>query len=225
MDKNKRTTLDITGMTCAACSNRIEKKLNKLDNVKAQVNVTTEQATIEDLKGQYRTNDYVNEIQHLGYDVVKDSVELTISGMTCAACSNRIEKVLNKMDGVDQTTVNLTTEQATVKYYRGVVNSDDFISKIQNLGYDAEVKEGQQQYSNKDKQLKKQFYKLIFSIVLSVPLLMTMLVHLFHLPLPSILMNPWFQFTLATPVQFIIGWQFYKGAYKNLKMALQTWMY
>ncbi|MBS6090717.1 MAG: heavy metal translocating P-type ATPase [Staphylococcus warneri] len=217
MDKNKRTTLDITGMTCAACSNRIEKKLNKLDDVKAQVNITTEQATIDDFKGQYRTNDYVNEIQHLGYDVVKDSIDLTISGMTCAACSNRIEKVLNKMDGVVQATVNLTTEQATVTYYRGVVNSDDFISKIQNLGYDAEVKEGQQQYSNKDKQLKKQFHKLIFSIVLSVPLLMTMLVHLFHLPLPSLLMNPWFQFILATPVQFIIGWQFYKGAYKNLK--------
>ncbi|MBJ7884187.1 cation transporter, partial [Bacillaceae bacterium HSR45] len=97
MDKNKITTLDITGMTCAACSNRIEKKLNKLDDVKAQVNVTTEQATIDDFKGQYRTNDYVNEIQHLGYDVVKDSIELTISGMTCAACSNRIEKVLNKL--------------------------------------------------------------------------------------------------------------------------------
>ncbi|ODB81836.1 copper-translocating P-type ATPase, partial [Staphylococcus sp. AOAB] len=53
--------------------------------------------------------------------------------------------------------------------------------------------------------------------ILSIPLLATMLVHLFHMPLPSIFMNPWFQFILATPVQFIIGWQFYKGAYKNLK--------
>lgn len=204
-------------MTCAACSNRIEKKLNKLDNVTAQVNITTEQATIDDHQGQYHTEDYVNEIQHLGYDVVKESVELTISGMTCAACSNRIEKVLNKIDGVINANVNLTTEQATVEYYRGVVNSDDFISKIQNLGYDAKVKEGQNQYSNKDKRLKKQLTKLVIAAILSIPLLATMLVHLFHMPLPSIFMNPWFQFILATPVQFIIGWQFYKGAYKNLK--------
>ncbi|MGE8024946.1 heavy metal translocating P-type ATPase [Staphylococcus pasteuri] len=217
MDNNKKTTIDITGMTCAACSNRIEKKLNKLDNVTAQVNITTEQATIDDHQGQYHTEDYVNEIQHLGYDVVKESVELTISGMTCAACSNRIEKVLNKIDGVINANVNLTTEQATVEYYRGVVNSDDFISKIQNLGYDAKVKEGQNQYSNKDKRLKKQLTKLVIAAILSIPLLATMLVHLFHMPLPSIFMNPWFQFILATPVQFIIGWQFYKGAYKNLK--------
>ncbi|MEK4860705.1 heavy metal translocating P-type ATPase [Staphylococcus sp. FSL W8-0774] len=217
MDNNKKTTIDITGMTCAACSNRIEKKLNKLDDVTAQVNITTEQATIDDHQGQYNTEDYVNEIQHLGYDVVKESVELTISGMTCAACSNRIEKVLNKIDGVINANVNLTTEQATVEYYRGVVNSDDFISKIQNLGYDAKVKEGQNQYSNKDKRLKKQLTKLVIAAILSIPLLATMLVHLFHMPLPSIFMNPWFQFILATPVQFIIGWQFYKGAYKNLK--------
>ncbi|MCD9067804.1 heavy metal translocating P-type ATPase [Staphylococcus pasteuri] len=217
MDNNKKTTIDITGMTCAACSNRIEKKLNKLDDVTAQVNITTEQATIDDHQGQYHTEDYANEIQHLGYDVVKESVELTISGMTCAACSNRIEKVLNKIDGVINANVNLTTEQATVEYYRGVVNSDDFISKIQNLGYDAKVKEGQNQYSNKDKRLKKQLTKLVIAAILSIPLLATMLVHLFHMPLPSIFMNPWFQFILATPVQFIIGWQFYKGAYKNLK--------
>ena len=55
MDNNKKTTIDITGMTCAACSNRIEKKLNKLDDVTAQVNITTEQATIDDHQGQYHT--------------------------------------------------------------------------------------------------------------------------------------------------------------------------
>ncbi|MEJ7442946.1 cation transporter, partial [Staphylococcus warneri] len=88
------------------------------------VNITTEQATIDDHQGQYHTEDYVNEIQHLGYDVVKESVELTISGMTCAACSNRIEKVLNKTTGVKQATVNLTTEQATIDYYPGQTDVD-----------------------------------------------------------------------------------------------------
>src|SRR5690625_6204674 len=60
-------------------------------------------------------------------------------------------------------------------------------------------------------------WKLVISAVLSVPLLLTMLDHLLGVQMPTIFMNPWFQFTLATLVQFIIGWQFYDGAYKNLR--------
>ena len=52
-----------------------------------------------------------------------------------------------------------------------------------------------------------------------------MFVHLLPLHLPAIVMNPWFQFILATPVQFIIGWQFYVGAYKTCVMAQRIWMY
>lgn len=71
--------------------------------------------------------------------------------------------------------------------------------------------------THKQKEIKQMKLKLIISAVLSLPLFMTMLVHLFNVQLPSIFMNPWFQFILATPVQFVIGWQFYIGAYKNLK--------
>src|SRR5699024_8081465 len=69
----------------------------------------------------------------------------------------------------------------------------------------------------KEKQIERMKWKLVISAVLSVPLLLTMLDHLFGVQMPAIFMNPWFQFALATPVQFIIGWQFYDGAYKNLR--------
>src|SRR5699024_11447985 len=59
--------------------------------------------------------------------------------------------------------------------------------------------------------------KVIISAFLSIPLLITMLDHLFGVRLPDIFMNPWFQFALATPVQFVIGWHFYVGAYNNLR--------
>lgn len=94
MANTKKTTLDITGMTCAACSNRIEKKLNKLDDVNAQVNLTTEKATVEYNPDQHDVQEFINTIQHLGYGVAVETVELDITGMTCAACSSRIEKVL-----------------------------------------------------------------------------------------------------------------------------------
>ena len=74
-----------------------------------------------------------------------------------------------------------------------------------------------EQASRKVQELKRKRNKLIISAILAFPLLLTMLVHLFNIPLPEIFMNPWFQFILATPIQFIIGWQFYVGAYKNLR--------
>lgn len=214
----KKTTLDITGMTCAACSNRIEKKLNKLDDVNAQVNLTTEKATVEYNPDQHDVQEFINTIQHLGYGVAVETVELDITGMTCAACSSRIEKVLNKMDGVQKATVNLTTEQAKVDYYPEETDANQLITRIQKLGYDAAVKDkNKDQASRKTKELQHKLIKLIISAALSLPLLMLMFVHLFNMHIPSLFMNPWFQFILATPVQFIIGWQFYVGAYKNLR--------
>lgn len=218
MSNKQNATLNITGMTCAACSNRIEKRLNKMDNVKAQVNLTTEKATIEYDTNDYAINDFVTTVQKLGYNVVIDKAELDITGMTCAACSNRIEKVLNKAPGVKDATVNLTTEQAMVTYYPGQTDLDTLIGRIRNLGYDAQPKQSEEdQATRKQQELKHKRNKLIISTILSLPLLMTMLVHLFNMHLPDILMNPWFQFILATPIQFIIGWQFYVGAYKNLR--------
>lgn len=216
---HKTTTLDITGMTCAACSNRIEKKLNRLDDVSAQVNLTTEKATIKYDADQYDSKSFISEIQKLGYDVRTAKQELDITGMTCAACSNRIEKVLNKTEGIQHATVNLTTEQALVSYYPNAINTDQIIQRIQKLGYDAEPinNDDDQQTSRKEQELKAKRTKLIISAILSAPLLLMMFVHLLPLHLPAIVMNPWFQFILATPVQFIIGWQFYVGAYKNLR--------
>lgn len=214
---HNKITLGITGMTCAACSNRIEKVLNKMDGVDAQVNLTTEKATIDYDTTQYQVKDFINKIDKLGYGVATDTVELDITGMTCAACSNRIEKVLNKTSGVKDATVNLTTEQANVNFYPEETNTDAIIQRIQKLGYNASVKaDNQHQESRKERELKHKLFKLIISTLLSLPLLMLMFVHLFNMSIPTLFMNPWFQFVLATPVQFIIGWQFYVGAYKNL---------
>lgn len=215
---NTTLTLDIIGMTCAVCSNRIEKKLNHMNHVQAKVNLTTEKATIDYESDDYHLEDFVEQIQSLGYDVAVEQVELNINGMTCAACSNRIEKVLNQTQGVQQATVNLTTEQALIKYYPSATNTEALIKRIQNIGYDAETKTSSKAQSNRKKQeLKHKRNKLIISAILSLPLLLVMVVHISPISIPSILVNPWVQLILSTPVQFIIGWQFYVGAYKNLR--------
>src|SRR5699024_7381892 len=218
MSEQKHMTVGVTGMTCAACSNRVEKVLNKMDGVDAQVNLTTEKANVNYDPETTSVEDVTSKIEKLGYGVEKEKAEFDVMGMTCAACSSRIEKVLNKQPGIQQATVNLTTENATVEYNPGLMNVEDIIGRIQKTGYDAQIKaDKQEQQSRKEKQIERMRWKLMISAVLSIPLLLTMLDHLFGVQMPAIFMNPWFQFALATPVQFIIGWQFYDGAYKNLR--------
>lgn len=218
VSEKNHATLGVTGMTCAACSNRVEKVLNKMDGVEAQVNLTTEKATIDYDPKRTSLDDITKKIENVGYGVLTEKADLDVFGMTCAACSNRVEKVLNKQEGVQSATVNLTTETASVEYNPGLVDIEALIDKIKNIGYDAKPKaEAAEKKTHKEKELQHMKTKVIISAVLSAPLLVTMLVHLFNMNVPDIFMNPWFQFALATPVQFIIGWQFYEGAYKNLR--------
>ena len=218
MSESQHITVGVTGMTCAACSNRIEKVLNKMEGVEAQVNLTTEKATVDYNPSTVSVQDITAKIEKLGYGVQLEKVEFDVLGMTCAACSTRIEKVLNKQEGVKQATVNLATESASIEYNPGLIEELDLIGRIQKLGYDAKRKaDKEEKQTQKEKQLQKMKIKLIISAILSAPLLVTMLVHLGGMNIPDIFMNPWFQFALATPVQFIIGWQFYVGAYKNLR--------
>ncbi len=218
MSEEKHATIGVTGMTCAACSNRIEKVLNKMDGVEAKVNLTTEKATLDYDPEKTTMEDITEKIETIGYGVRMEKADLDVFGMTCAACSNRIEKVLNKQDGVSQAAVNLTTESATVEYNPVLTDPQALIEKIRKIGYDAKPKaESEEKQTYKEKELHQKKTKLIISAILAAPLLVTMLVHFLNMNIPAILMNPWFQFALATPVQFVIGWQFYVGAYKNLK--------
>ncbi|MEF2293717.1 heavy metal translocating P-type ATPase [Virgibacillus dokdonensis] len=218
MQEKEHVTVGVTGMTCAACSSRIEKVLNKVDGVEAQVNLTTEKANLDYDPEKVSLEDITEKIEKLGYGVETEKVEFDITGMTCAACSNRIEKVLSKQQGVENATVNLANETAIIEYQPSFIDEEKFIGIVEKLGYQAQPKANKEEkQSHKEKQIQRMKKKLILSAILSIPLLVTMLDHLFGLSLPSIFMNPWFQFALATPVQFIIGWQFYDGAYKNLR--------
>lgn len=150
---------------------------------------------------------------------MKEQLKLDITGMTCAACSSRIEKVLNKMDSVEAN-VNLAMESAAISFDKEHVSSNDIISRIEKLGYGVRFDEAEQKQQYKEEELKQKKHKFLLSVMLSIPLLYTMLAHIpidLWLPMPHLLMNPWFQFLLATPVQFYIGGQFYVGAFKALK--------
>ncbi|MGV3265541.1 heavy metal translocating P-type ATPase [Cytobacillus pseudoceanisediminis] len=219
----KEVHLPISGMTCAACSSRIEKGLNKLDGVQeASVNLALEKAAIKYNPEVTSVEAFEKKIEDLGYSVVSEKAEFELLGMTCAACSGRIEKGLNKLPGVKQAVVNLALETGTVEYNPEQISIQDMIKKVENLGYQAKVKMDKDQdiEGYREKEIEKQKGKFIFSLILSIPLFWSMVGHFeftSFIYVPDMFMNPWVQLALAAPIQFFIGKQFYVGAYKALK--------
>ncbi|WP_394189435.1 heavy metal translocating P-type ATPase [Paenisporosarcina quisquiliarum] len=219
----KKTDIAITGMTCAACANRIEKGLQRMEGVSdATVNFATEKASVSYNQEKTNVTSLQDKIRTLGYDVLKEEVDLNIIGMTCAACSTRIEKGLNRMEGVQNASINLALETGRVSYDPSILSSNDLIKKIQSLGYDAEFKNEQMgvKLDHRKVEIKKKTRLFLISALLSLPLLWTMVAHFAFtswIYVPEFLMNPFVQWALATPVQFWIGWTFYKGAYFALR--------
>ncbi|MHA4164356.1 heavy metal translocating P-type ATPase [Bacillus cereus] len=223
MNEKKEANLQILGMTCAACANRIEKGLKKVEGVhEANVNFALEKTKIMYDPTKTNPQQFKEKVESLGYGIVSDKAEFTVSGMTCAACANRVEKRLNKLDGVNKATVNFALESATVDFNPDEVNVNEMKSAITKLGYKLEVKPDDQDASTDHRlqEIERQKKKFIISFILSFPLLWAMVSHFSFtsfIYLPDMLMNPWVQLALATPVQFIIGGQFYVGAYKALR--------
>ncbi len=223
MNEQKEANFQISGMTCAACANRIEKGLKKVEGVQeANVNFALEKTKILYDPTQTNPQKFKEKVESLGYGIVSDKAEFMVSGMTCAACANRVEKRLNKLDGVSKATVNFALESATVEFNPDEISVNEMKSTITKLGYKLEVKSDEQNSSTDHRlqEIERQKKKFIISFVLSFPLLWAMVSHFSFtsfIYLPDMLMNPWVQLALATPVQFIIGGQFYIGAYKALR--------
>ncbi|MGZ0039371.1 heavy metal translocating P-type ATPase [Paenibacillus ottowii] len=221
-DGDKHTTLHITGMSCAACASRIEKGLNRIDGVAhANVNLALEQASISYDPKQVEISEFRDKIASLGFGTVSEEANLNVTGMTCAACAARIEKGLNRIPGVTGATVNLAMETAHVEYAAGSTTISDLVSKIEQLGYGAIPQSAEDNIADvRSKDIQRKKWKWMISAVLSLPLLWAMVAHFSFtswIYVPQLFLNPWFQLVFTTPIQFIIGWQFYVGAYKALR--------
>lgn len=224
LTKLNSTTMKISGMSCAACASRIEKGLSSLRGVeKAGVNFAAEKASVTYDQTQVSLKELAEKIEDLGYQVIRDKADINITGMSCAACSSRIEKGLRKLPGIYNAVVNLAVEKATVEFNPDEIGIRDIVAKIESLGYGAhnvaDAAESDQEKKIRQNEIGRQRFRLILSIIFSIPLLLAMLLHLSGSmgTIAHILLNPYLQLILATPVQFVAGWQFYRGAYLAVK--------
>ena len=150
-------------------------------------------------------------------------VELTIGGMTCASCAARIEKKLNRLDGVTAT-VNYATEKAKVTFAGGVTPAD-LIATVEKTGYTAHLPEppkagtdGEQPAAAEgDDHVRSLRQRLLISTVLTVPV-----VAMAMIPALQFTYWQWLSLTLAAPVVVWGAWPFHKAAWTNLRHGAST---
>ena len=217
----------IEGMTCAACSGRVERVVGKLEGVEsASVNLATETLSVKYDKEKVDEEKIELAVIKAGYGIKKNIKTYTykVEGMTCASCSGRVERVTGKLHGVENSIVNLATEKLTITINEDEIGYSDIKAAVEKAGYKLIKDE-----DNKPMEVKKVndpsrilFKRFIWSIIFTVPLLVISMGHMVGMPLPNILdpmTNPLnfalVQVALTLPVM-IIGYKFYQVGIKNL---------
>ncbi|OEF97516.1 heavy metal translocating P-type ATPase [Desulfuribacillus alkaliarsenatis] len=222
-----KVILSIEGMSCAACVNRIEKRLAKIDGVhEGNVNLSNHKAMVVFDEQKTSLSEITAAIERLGfkaYPAQLEKVTIPIGGMSCAACVNRIEKAVLKIDGVVSASVNLATHKAVVEFDAAVTTYSVIKERIESLGFEAfdlkrETSEDREK-EQREKDMKKLKFDFILGAVLTTIVLIGSLPHMMEgwgEWVPTILTLPITLLVLTTPVQFVSGWRFYKGAYAAL---------
>ncbi|ANY80587.1 copper-translocating P-type ATPase [Microvirga ossetica] len=134
--------IPIQGMTCASCVGRVEKAIRSVAGVTAaNVNLATERAHVEFAPATADPVAVADAIRAAGYEPSAQSLDLTIEGMTCASCVNRVEKALERVPGVIEANVNLATERASVRYLGGSDVAGRLIAAVEQTGYGAKLRQ------------------------------------------------------------------------------------
>jgi Cu+-exporting ATPase len=211
---NTTIQLKIDGMTCSSCVGRVEKALYKVTGmVTASVNLATDTATIE---SSASNSDIIDAVIEAGYQVSIKSMQFGVGRMSCSSCVSRIEKVLLKVTGVVSASVNLATEQVLVKSLL-FVTADQLEQAVTHAGYSlivAETGSATNPLSQHQPFYHKAWWPVLGSSLLTLPLVLPMLGMLFA---QQWMLPAFWQWLLATPVQFYFGWRFYRAGWGALK--------
>ncbi|MBW8893464.1 MAG: heavy metal translocating P-type ATPase, partial [Burkholderiales bacterium] len=202
--------LQVTGMTCASCVMRVEKTLKAVPGVNAaSVNLATEEAAVN-ADASVTADALATAVRKAGYDVATTEVAIQVEGMTCASCVARVEKALRKVAGVTNASVNLATEKATIQML-STVPVAALKAAIETAGYAVKEVQGNSQQAGPR---LPSWWPVAVGSLLALPLISPMLLSLFGI---DWMLDGWFQLALATPVQFGLGWRFYRAGWKAVR--------
>jgi Cu+-exporting ATPase len=225
MENQHQVTLPILGMTCANCVASVEKSLAKTQGVhEAQVNLSSERATVRFDPDKATVADLVKHIQDAGYDVAIGDAALQLEGSIDPNDALSLEKLLNQIEGVIYTQVNPTNAKLTVRYVPTILSQNELRKAVRKNGYKLVELSGENaedpEAAARANEIAHQRKLLNLGLIFTVPLFLLSMGHDFGL-LPTMLAHtpwlPWLLFALATPVQFIVGRSFYINAWKSVK--------
>lgn len=186
-------TLNIDGMTCASCASAVERATRKLDGVEeANVNLATEKLSVTFDEGALTVDDIKAAVEKAGYKAKTEAVTKTLSveGMTCASCSNAVERVTRKLEGVEEANVNLATEKLFITYDPSILRISEIKKAVEKAGYKAVEEEEDTVDTDKEKkerEIKTLWIKFLVSAIFTIPLLYISMGHMMGAPLPQIL--------------------------------------
>ena len=211
--------LPIGGMTCSACVARLEDALVQAPGVvEANVNLALERASVSFDGSATDAAALAEVVARSGFDVRTERRTFPVEGMTCAACSARVEKVLLGEPGVVDADVNLALERATVTTASGCVTPEALASRVDKAGYRLLLREGRPEQAGVDPgedRLASERRTVIVSVVLTIPMVVGMVFAAFGYD--EFHLMPAGEVLLATPIQFWIGARFYRAAYNALR--------
>jgi Cu+-exporting ATPase len=234
MSDTKQLTLPITGMTCANCVATVERTLKKMDGVQgAVVNLSSERATVDFDSAKLALVDVIARVNRAGYGIATGEADLIIKRLSDDNDARRLERALAKLEGVLEAQVTFTTEKARVKYVPTIVTQAELRRAIASAGFEAMELGGEAEDAEaeaRENEINEQRRLLIIGLIFTVPLFLLSMGKDFNL-LPAFVYStntmdgmreaqPWFgwlMLTLALPVQFYVGWQYYVGAFKALR--------
>lgn len=208
----KSIILKVKGMQCSSCSRAIETSLNSSNGVySAAANATTGNVSVTYDPAAITVKEIVSAIEKAGFSVALSAVTYTVKGMTCASCVASIEKSLNAIEGIYSINVNLGTSKVSVSFDEDRVSPKKIIETIESAGFEVAS-----EVEKKGSEDKAQLNTLIFAVVFSVPAILLM-VGFDYLGLDAHGYEGYILMILTAPVQFIAGYQFYRGTYYSLK--------
>lgn len=227
-----KTEIQVTGMTCSACSSAVTGALEAVPGVRdANVSLITEIAVVNH-DNDVPAGALTAAIEGAGFDAkVCDSSQkatLRVFGMTCAACSSSIESALAAVPGVISASVNLSTEEALVEFDASKTGMRRISAAIEDAGFDAlpvNSKDAAAQIAslNRVEQVLSYRRDTIWTFALGLPIILLMKLH-HYLPsflyaeiIPGLYMDTVISLALVTPVQFKIGKRFYIKAFKAIR--------
>jgi Cu+-exporting ATPase len=223
MINSKSTTMPVTGLTCANCALRIESNLRKLPGVKAaNVDFANEKLTVAFDTDRLNEKDIIANVHHVGYGVATGKIELPITGLQDHTDALTLEKILVKQNGVLAATVAYGTERAALEYIPGMTSIAELAGVIRKAGFNIVQVGAAEEIEDVEEnvrasELDRQKNLLIVGLIFTIPLSVFSMARDFGLV--SFKHDELAMLFTATIVQFVVGWQFYIGAYKSLRFG------